>query len=107
MNNFIVRKVAVLGAGVMGAQIAAHLVNARVDVILYDLPAKDGDKNGVALKAIDGLRGQMTILAITHRPALIRAADAVYVMDEGRIVEASRPREAAALPESYLGRMTR
>ena len=42
MSNFIVRKVAVLGAGVMGAQIAAHLVNARVDVLLYDLPAKDG-----------------------------------------------------------------
>ena len=27
MNKFPVRKVAVLGAGVMGAQIAAHLVN--------------------------------------------------------------------------------
>ena len=27
MNRFPVRKVAVLGAGVMGAQIAAHLVN--------------------------------------------------------------------------------
>ena len=30
MSRFIVRKVAVLGAGVMGAQIAAHLVNAGV-----------------------------------------------------------------------------
>ena len=27
-SPFLVRKVAVLGAGVMGAQIAAHLVNA-------------------------------------------------------------------------------
>ena len=55
-NNFLVRRVAVLGAGVMGAQIAAHLVNARVDVVLFDLPARQGDKNGVAQKAIDGLR---------------------------------------------------
>ena len=31
-SPFIVRKVAVLGAGVMGAQIAAHLVNANVEV---------------------------------------------------------------------------
>jgi len=54
--NFIVRKVAVLGAGVMGAQIAAHLVNAKVDVLLYDLPAKEGPKNAVALKAIEGLK---------------------------------------------------
>lgn len=56
MSNFIVRKVAVLGAGVMGAQIAAHCVNANVPVILFDLPAKDGAKNGIALKAIDNLR---------------------------------------------------
>ena len=56
MDHFIVRKVAVLGAGVMGAQIAAHLVNARVDVLLYDLPAREGDKNGVAIRAIANLR---------------------------------------------------
>jgi 3-hydroxyacyl-CoA dehydrogenase len=56
MSQFIVRKVAVLGAGVMGAQIAAHLVNARVDVLLFDLPAKDGDASGIARKAIEGLK---------------------------------------------------
>ena len=32
MDNLIVRKAAVLGAGVMGAQIAAHLANAGVSV---------------------------------------------------------------------------
>ena len=56
MSNFVVRKVAVLGAGVMGAQIAAHCVNARVPVVLFDLPAKDGPKNGIVLKAIDNLK---------------------------------------------------
>ena len=40
MSRFIVRKVAVLGAGVMGAQIAAHLVNCKVPVVLFDLPAE-------------------------------------------------------------------
>ena len=54
MSKFNVRKVAVLGAGVMGAQIAAHLVNVRVPVILFDLPAKDGSKNGIVTKAIEG-----------------------------------------------------
>ena len=56
MNRFNVRKVAVLGAGVMGAQIAAHLVNVKVPVVLFDLPAKEGPKSGIALKAIDGLK---------------------------------------------------
>jgi len=56
MNRFPVRKVAVLGAGVMGAQIAAHLVNVNVPVVLFDLPAKDGPRNGIVNKAIDGLK---------------------------------------------------
>src|SRR6185312_7617844 len=56
MTNFIAKKVAVLGAGVMGAQIAAHCINAKVPVILFDLPAKDGIKNGIVLRAIDNLR---------------------------------------------------
>ncbi|WP_151448075.1 3-hydroxyacyl-CoA dehydrogenase/enoyl-CoA hydratase family protein [Lacisediminimonas profundi] len=56
MSNFIVRKVAVLGAGVMGAQIAAHCVNARVPVVLFDLPAKEGPKNGIVLRAIENLK---------------------------------------------------
>ncbi len=39
----------------MGAQIAAHLTNAGVDTVLFDLPAKEGDPNGVVLKAIANL----------------------------------------------------
>jgi 3-hydroxyacyl-CoA dehydrogenase len=56
MSRFQVKKVAVLGAGVMGAQIAAHLVNVKVQVILFDLPAKEGPKNGIVIKAIEGLK---------------------------------------------------
>jgi 3-hydroxyacyl-CoA dehydrogenase len=56
MSRFQVRKVAVLGAGVMGAQIAAHLVNVNVPVVLFDLPAKEGPKSGIALKAIENLK---------------------------------------------------
>jgi 3-hydroxyacyl-CoA dehydrogenase len=42
-----IRKAAVLGAGTMGAGIAAHLANAGVPVLLLDIPLKeDGDRNG-------------------------------------------------------------
>jgi hypothetical protein len=50
------KKVAVLGAGVMGAQIAAHLVNVKVPVMLFDLPAKEGPKSGIAERAIANLK---------------------------------------------------
>ena len=40
----------------MGAQIAAHLVNVKVPVILFDLPAKEGPKNGIVARAVEGLK---------------------------------------------------
>ncbi|MGH8502514.1 MAG: 3-hydroxyacyl-CoA dehydrogenase/enoyl-CoA hydratase family protein [Gammaproteobacteria bacterium] len=50
-----IRRAAVLGAGVMGAQIAAHLANAGLPVRLYDLPADGDDKSAIAKKAQQGL----------------------------------------------------
>ena len=57
-SNFYIRKVAVLGAGVMGAQIAAHLTNANVETILFELPAREGDPSGNVKRAIDALKKQ-------------------------------------------------
>ena len=76
MNRFNVRKVAVLGAGVMGAQIAAHLVNVRVPVILFDLPAKEGPKNGIVSKAVEGLKKlKPAPLGVPEEAALIEQAN--------------------------------
>ena len=73
---FLMRKAAVLGAGVMGAQIAAHLVNANVEVILFELPAKEGDPNGNVLKAVDNLRKlEPSPLATPARAGFIRPAN--------------------------------
>jgi len=69
-QRFLVRRVAVLGSGVMGAQIAAHLTNAGVDTVLFDLPTQPGTQPGtqsgtqtpppssraIAERAIAGLR---------------------------------------------------
>src|SRR4051795_7047288 len=54
-ERLLVRQAAVLGAGVMGAQIAAHLANANVKPILFELAAEGKDKSANARKAIDGL----------------------------------------------------
>ena len=76
MNRFNVRKVAVLGAGVMGAQIAAQLVNCKVPVVLFDLPARDGPKNGIVTRAIDNLKKlKPSPLGIAADAALIQAAN--------------------------------
>jgi 3-hydroxyacyl-CoA dehydrogenase len=56
LSALIVKKVAILGAGVMGAQIAAHLANADVAVLLFDLASPQGDASALAKKAIDALK---------------------------------------------------
>ena len=84
--KFNVRKVAVLGAGVMGAQIAAHLVNCKLPVILFDLPAKEGPKNGIVTKAVDNLKKlKPAPLGVADDAALIEAAN--YDEHLGRLAE--------------------
>ena len=71
-----IRRVAVLGAGVMGAQIAAHLANADVPVVLFDLPAKDGDPNGIVTKAIASMvKLSPAPFAVKERAELIQPAN--------------------------------
>ena len=56
------RTAAVLGAGVMGAQIAAHLANAGLNVHLLDIPGPDDDRDAVVKQ------GFATALKLTPNP---------------------------------------
>ena len=82
MQKFTVKKVAVLGAGVMGAQIAAHLVNCKIPVVLFDLAAKEGFKNGIVTRAIEGLKKlKPAPLGVPEDAALIQQANYDENMD--------------------------
>ena len=47
-----IEQVAVLGSGVMGGAIAAHVANAGIPVLLLDLPADGDDRNAIAAASI-------------------------------------------------------
>jgi 3-hydroxyacyl-CoA dehydrogenase len=54
-----IHKVAVLGAGTMGARIAAHLANAGIPVFLFDIVSPDADgpaRNQIAAAGLDAAR---------------------------------------------------
>ena len=52
-----VKKAAVLGAGTMGAQIAAHLANAGIPTLLLDIVPKDeADRNKIARAGLEAAR---------------------------------------------------
>jgi 3-hydroxyacyl-CoA dehydrogenase len=70
------RKAAVLGAGTMGARIAAHFANAGVDCLLLDIPAPGGEtpqaRNSIVNKALKGL-------SKSQPPAFFTAAAAKHL----------------------------
>ncbi len=71
-----IRKVAILGAGVMGAQIAAHMSSADVAVVLFDLADKGNNKNGIVDKAIKNMeRMRPAPAGAKDRLKLIEAAN--------------------------------
>lgn len=94
-EKLMIRKAAVLGAGVMGAQIAAHLANAGVATVLFDLAAQDGPKNAIAVKAIANLtKLSPAPLAEKSRAGEITAAD--YDEDLDRLKDCDLVIEAIA-----------
>ncbi len=56
LANVHIKKAAILGAGVMGAQMAAHLLNSGVTPILFDLASKEGPRSTLAINAIANLK---------------------------------------------------
>ena len=77
------------------------------DILVLDeaTSALDWENEESLIRAIEGLRGRVTVLAITHRPAISRAADKIYVMDAGRVVPSDGTDGKGLQVEDYLGRM--
>lgn len=81
-----IKKVAVLGSGVMGSGIACVLANAGVDVLLLDMPAKDGGRNALAEGAIEKqAKGGTPGFAHPKFKKLVRAGN--FEDDLGRLAE--------------------
>ncbi|MBA2652579.1 MAG: 3-hydroxyacyl-CoA dehydrogenase/enoyl-CoA hydratase family protein [Tatlockia sp.] len=82
-ESFHIKKVAVLGAGVMGAQIAAHCVNAGIETLLYDLAAKEGDADDLVNKALANLVKLKPVpLATPHTASLLQAKNYETNLDD-------------------------
>ncbi|WP_065341614.1 3-hydroxyacyl-CoA dehydrogenase/enoyl-CoA hydratase family protein [Azoarcus olearius] len=95
MSKMLIRKVAVLGAGVMGAQIAAHCANAGLQVILFDLPAPAGPPDTVVEKAIAGL-AKLDPAPLASRALAAAITPANYGSDLARLGECELVIEAIA-----------
>jgi 3-hydroxyacyl-CoA dehydrogenase len=83
-----IRRAAVIGAGVMGAGIAAHLANAGVRVLLLDIvPEGASDRSTLARGALDRL-AKADPPAFMHKGAARRIEPGNLQDDLGRLAEA-------------------
>ena len=83
-----VKKAVVLGAGTMGAQVAAYLAAQGIDVALLDmLPAEGVERSALAKRAIDNLRKlKPSPLRLPEHAALIRPGN--FEDDWGQLKDA-------------------
>lgn len=104
----VIRKAAVLGAGTMGARIAAHLANAGLPVVLLDIPAKEGPRSAIAAQALDALKkGKPAPFYDAAYAAHIRVGnfddDLALLADCDWVIEAVT--ENLAIKQSLLGKV--
>jgi ATP-binding cassette subfamily B protein IrtB len=72
-------------------------------IVLLDEPtaALDAAAEQAVTRVLEDLRGERTLLVVTHRPATARAADQILVLDGGRITERGRHDELLRLGGRY------
>ncbi len=67
-----IRRAAVIGAGTMGAGIAAQLANAGIPTLLLDIPGLGADRNEPARKGLErALKSKPAALMVSERAQLI------------------------------------
>ncbi len=75
-----VKKAAVLGAGTMGAQIAAHLANAGIPTLLLDIvPQDEADRNKIARAGLEAAK--------KAKPAAFFTADRAALVSIGNFAD--------------------
>ncbi len=117
-----IRRVAVLGAGTMGAAIAAHCANAGLEVDLLDIASEDGDKDAVVKAGFDRMKNARPAALMGDRVAerisignfdddFDRVAEADWVLEA--IVEKLEPKrelmrrvEDVAAPDAIISSNT-
>jgi ATP-binding cassette subfamily C protein len=67
----------------------ARALLANPVLLLMDeaMSVLDAESESELLRTIEGLRGDMGILMVTHRLSAVQTADSIYVIENGRVVE--------------------
>src|ERR1700733_2376277 len=79
MSKRIIKKVAVLGSGVMGSRIACHFAGIGLQVLLLDIANSEGDKNKIVNDAL--------ATAIKSNPSPVYHKDVIKKIKTGNFTD--------------------
>tara|TARA_Y100001936_G_scaffold253553_1_gene318905 strand:- start:10722 stop:11159 length:438 start_codon:yes stop_codon:yes gene_type:complete len=77
-------------------QAIARALLRRPPVLIFDEPGQMLDERGdkAFIQAVKNLKGECTIILITHRPSHMRAADRLIALNNGQLIFDGDPEEA-------------
>jgi len=67
--------------------------NPKILILDEATSALDNESERLIQKAIEGLKGSITVLAIAHRLTTVKNCDQIYVLKDGKIIENGEPQE--------------
>jgi ABC-type multidrug transport system fused ATPase/permease subunit len=81
----------------------ARALLTRPKILLLDEPtsALDPDSESSVLKSLIALKGEITIIVVSHRLETIRHADKIVILQHGRIVQEGTHMQLLAQSETY------
>lgn len=87
--------------------VLARVLARKPKILILDeaTSALDNESEIAVQKAIAGLRGKVTVLAIAHRLSTVINSDHLIVLESGRIVEQGEPGELLKDKESYFSKV--
>jgi len=96
-----------LSAGQRQRIVLARVLVRSPDILILDeaTSALDNESEVLIQKAIEALRGKITVVIIAHRLSTVVNADKILVLDQGRIVEEGSPQTLLNDANSYFFRM--
>ena len=83
----------------------AFVREPKILILDEETSSLDGQSEAAIQEAIAQLRGEMTVIIISHRLSFIMNADTIFVLDKSNVVESGTPKELLGRNDSYLSRM--
>ena len=82
----------------------ARVLARKPEIIILDeaTSALDNESETLIQKAIEALRGTITVIIIAHRPSTVTNADALIVIANGTVAETGSPEKLMSSPHSYF-----